>query len=530
MHFPQRRTFLLSALALLMGGRTVLGQEKSVPLSLDDPRSKHAVVAVVGPLKITAEEFRISYEFGPAFAKRTKDSRQRYLGYMINEKLLALDAMSRKQEVAPFIDPALAEVEGDLATEELYKDDVQSKVKVSGKDIAFGVEQSKRQLTVQWIFAPTREEGRRLTALLRHGASFDSLYHLQGPDSVLAANRTMEATLFQIRMKNREIGKVADTLKPGHTSASLKGADGWYVLRVIDESRNMLATQSDEAKLREDVSRALLQEKSDSVSRVYLNTLMSERHPVIVPETFDLVSSYLAQSILDSSRAREWALVTHAGGGKDPASLRAIDNHGEATLVSLSGGDKIPLLEFLTWYRDREYLIKLEKTSKRAYLYSLAQMVWQTVRDHLLLERAFHRNLQNRETVRTQKKWWEEKLLFEAEKKLIQDSISFSDQRLETYFQGNSRHYTDSNGHPLKFSDARENVLRDYFEYEMTKRVLHRINALKQKYTVTINDSILARIPVAGDPKAIDVYAVKKGGTFPRPAFPVIDMMWETWR
>ena len=42
--------------------------------------------------------------------------------------------------------------------------------------------------------------------------------------------------------------------------------------------------------------------------------------------------------------------------------------------------------------------------------------------------------------------------------------------------------------------------------------------------------SVLARIPVEEDPKAVDIYAVKKGGTFPRQAFPVIDMMWETWR
>ena len=521
---------LVSALGLLIGGRVASGQEKNVPFSLDDPRSKRAVVAVVGPMQITAEEFRISYEFGPAFAKRTNDARQRYIGYMINEKLLALDASLRKEQVFQLVEPALAEVEGDLATEELYKDDVQSKVKVTGSEIAWGMEESKRQMTLQWIFASTKEEGRRLVTLLRRGSSFDSLYHLQGPDSVLAANRSMEATLFQIRMQNQEIGSVADTLTPGRPSALLKGTDGWYILRVSDEERNMLTTQSDDVKLREDVSRAILQQKSDSVSKLYVDELLREHHPVVEPETFDLVSSYLALKFLDPWQARAWGLVTSPEGGKDSASLQSIDTNGHMALVNLSGGVKIPLQVFLTWFRDREYLIKLQKTSKEAYLYSLMQMVWQMVRDHLLVKRAFQRNLQNRETVRTQKKWWEEKLLFEAEKKSIQDSISFKDKVLEAYFEDNRRHYKDPKGAPLTFSDAREDVLRDYYEYELTKRILHRINALKEKYPVHVDEGVLARIPVQGDPKAIDVYAVKKGGTFPRPAFPVIDMMWETWR
>ena len=106
---------------------------------------------------------------------------------------------------------------------------------------------------------------------------------------------------------------------------------------------------------------------------------MEAHHPVIVPETFDLVSAYLARKFLDSARTREWGFITEAGEGKDSASIVAIDNHGKKALVTLSGGAKIPLQDFLTWYRGRETLIKLTKSSRQAYLYSLAQMVWQMV-------------------------------------------------------------------------------------------------------------------------------------------------------
>ena len=47
-------------------------------------------MAEVGNIRITAEEFVYSYEFGPAFPKRKEDSKRTYLNYMINEKLLSL--------------------------------------------------------------------------------------------------------------------------------------------------------------------------------------------------------------------------------------------------------------------------------------------------------------------------------------------------------------------------------------------------------------------------------------------------------
>jgi len=32
------------------------------------------------------------------------------------------------------------------------------------------------------------------------------------------------------------------------------------------------------------------------------------------------------------------------------------------------------------------------------------------------------------------------------------------------------------------------------------------------------------------DARAIDTYFAKKGGTFPRPAFPTIDYEWQGWQ
>ena len=128
----------------------------SVP-SVINPRLDTITVANVGPWTISATEFLMNYDFGPAFVKRDKDSRRRYLNYMIYEKLLALGAVERGIEAWPDVRRQTDEIEADLATEELYRDDIFGRIHIPDRDIARAVLQERIHLTVRWLFAATRE-------------------------------------------------------------------------------------------------------------------------------------------------------------------------------------------------------------------------------------------------------------------------------------------------------------------------------------------------------------------------------------
>jgi len=45
------------------------------------------IVATIGNVELTAQEFLFNYEFGPAFLKRRAGSKRKYLDLMIYEKL-----------------------------------------------------------------------------------------------------------------------------------------------------------------------------------------------------------------------------------------------------------------------------------------------------------------------------------------------------------------------------------------------------------------------------------------------------------
>jgi hypothetical protein len=500
-------------------------------LPITDPHLATSIVARVGPATITAREFLLSYEFGPAFVKRQKNSKRRHLDFMVNEKLLGLDAADRGGRSSPEVKRSVSEIEGDLATEELYRDDVLKTVHLTEEEIRDAVAGQRIHYKVQWVYSYTQEGIERYHRLLARGVGFDSVFTMQLGDSVTADLRSWETTRFKLKNLRPVLVAALDTLKPNTPSAPIEGPDGWYIMSLKDVSIDAITTESEGIKQREDARRALTQQKSDSLSDIYINRIMLANSPVIEQRTFDILSAYLAQFWLpDDMRA---AMVTGLSVDQETAlaAIADIGHFGKEPLVKMKDRS-VTLARFLSWYRAREFVLRLRATSVRTYRASLQQVVWRMVRDGLLIEQAMKRGMDKRENVQTQKIWWEEKALYALGKKKLADSMALDGAKLLDYYRNHRRSYLDGKGDTLTFEAAREQVRNDLYTTEFTRRLLHRLIMLKRKYPVQIDDDKLRglRVENENDPRAIDTYFAKKGGTFPHPAFPTIDSDWQGWQ
>lgn len=497
---------------------------------LVDPSNVQGIVANVGNIEISAREFLLSYEFGPAFVKRTKDSRRKHLQFMVYEKLLALDGYARGLQNSPQVRRSLGEVEGDLITEELYKEDVLRDVTITRGEVDIAVRREQYHLSLRWLYAKTLEEGQRNYRSLLQGASFDSLFIGQLTDSVNADDRSMEITQFVLDNKNPLLAKVVDTLRPGRPSQLVEGSDGWYIVKITNGWRSALPSESDYTKLSFDARRALTQRKADSLSDLYVQKLMLEQNPVIVRTAFDLLRSYIGAELLTSEQFLRWGLAPDFVGSREHRDSLMDGARGNETLVTLAKGE-IDLRTFLSWYKVRDRYFRIGKSSEQAFDASIEQIVWRMVRDKLLIDRARARGLQKRKIVRTQKRWWEEKVLYDIVKRSISEGIRLEEGKVQKYYEEHRRQYVSSKGDTLSFDRAKEDVRNDLYTLELTRQMWQRISKLKESHSVRIHENVLRRVPVdvENQPKAVDVYPVKKGGTFPRPAFPTIDYQWLTW-
>ena len=525
--FPALAVFL--ALAVQCGSAQP-GSERTRRYAVTDPKNFTRVVATVGDIAITAQEFLLSYEFGPAFTKRRNDSRSRYLDFMIDEKLLALDAKSRGLGNAARVTRSLQELEGDMATEELFKDDVLSRVKLGKSEIERGMKEAQIHYRIQWLFAPDALQAESLRSELGRGIPFDTLLARQITGDVKRDDRSMESTLFRLRRANPALAAVAETLRAGKNSGTVKGPDGCYIIRIADGWRDVTLSATESEKLETDARRALTQEKSDSLSDLYVRQMMLGHNPVIMRGTFDRLEAWLGGIWVKPDRFAAWDIAMRFVHGGDSSRAPWIDRFGRDTLVSLRGGGLL-LKDFLDWYRARDTYFRLTTTSEQSFFLSVEDLVWRMVRDRLLVERAIRRNLQERDPVKKQLRWWEEKILYGEEKSYLARSIVLSDSACRAFYDANLREFRTESGGVKPYELVRDQVRNEYYAYELKKKMLHTIIALKRKYRVQVKHDVLMSLPVdvENNPRAIDVYTAKKGGTFPHPAFPAIDYEWQTW-
>jgi hypothetical protein len=204
--------------------------------------------------------------------------------------------------------------------------------------------------------------------------------------------------------------------------------------------------------------------------------------------------------------------------GKLDAALNELqvtkDNVGQSVLVVMNEGN-VTLKEFLNWYQNRSQYIKLNKNDLQSFSKSLENLIWRMLRDKLLSEKAYERNFHQTMAFKKQTKWWKDKIVYSAVKKDIVESIALENE--ENKFNS------------LDSLDIEHN--KEKINTEITRRLFLRLNELKKKYEININEDVLEKTYVSeeNNPKAIDFYTVKKGGLIPRTPYPTIDFEWINW-
>ena len=325
-----------------------------------------SVLAVVGNKKITIREFLAGYEFGPAFVKRKEDSKSRYLKYMIDEKLLALDGYKRGFADSSRVKELLAAIRGDLATTELFKAEIFNKIKISQPEINKALAEKQFTYQVKWLYSPQEQGIEYYSSQLRKGVVFDSLFQMQLKDSVYADQRSMKINKFKLRMQNQTMYNIIDTMKAGEISNPVKGPDGWYIVKLIDIWKNMIETQTEIAKEKDDAVDAIKLNKSDKISDTYVRQMMLANNPVIQARAFDILRSYLGKSVLKDEKYKSWKLDDRMQKELDHFNTLDPKLFSNMSLVQLSNGT-VSLDDFLNWYRLRDGFLKFEETDFNSF-------------------------------------------------------------------------------------------------------------------------------------------------------------------
>ena len=419
----------------------------------------------------------------------------------------------------------------DIITEELYKETIMSRISVSEEEIESWLPQARKQIDLAWIYSVDEQRSLDLWQQLKDGNAFDSLFQTQLTDSVTEDERLLRSTIYKLQTEQPEIFAAIDGLPPGSQSKPVKGPDGWYIFKIRNLWTPVILTQSEEYKIKQELERSLFKKKLDRESDLYVNHLMDEEAPLIDRNGFSRIIFYLNTKAVTHTPFDRQILETKLNNDQ-LKEKSAPDYHDDENQIFVTGNTmQLSDRDFADWYGPRAVYLKMPSDSPENFILTAQRIVWRMVRDHLLIREAERKNYDNLPGVIAQTGWWEEKIVYNAVKADIANSVTYNENDLRDFYSKNLKNFRYASGEIIPYEKARDNVESELKKEIYMNKLMRRILDLKQKYTIQINENLLRSLELADedDPRTIEFYAVKKGGLLPRQPYPTIDWEWQLW-
>lgn len=226
-------------------------------------------IAKVGDTEISAEEFRLRFELMPIVSEnRNPDSlRSEFLYTLIAEKLIAHEAeqsgFAGQQRFRDLYEP----LEKMFIRDALFKEEVESKVKITDTELKKGIERFPFLLKVKIMSSADENFIRSMFASLQQGASFDSLLMVHKE----FAGSTEQLEIKYGQMQDEFVEDTLFNLTPGNFSAPVQTESGWFIFYLVDKIYS--SEVSDLQKISSEVKKNIRERKTKEIGMNYLQSL-----------------------------------------------------------------------------------------------------------------------------------------------------------------------------------------------------------------------------------------------------------------
>ncbi|MCX6142226.1 MAG: peptidyl-prolyl cis-trans isomerase, partial [Ignavibacteriales bacterium] len=228
------------------------------------------VVAKAGELFVTEKEFLQRFELLPALQRsrksRLEESKLELVYSLIAEKLLAQEARERKLDRDSAFLASFEEVRKLLARDQLYREEVRSKVSVSEPEVRRGMAEAQREILISFLFFDKEEDAAFVRKQIKSERDFD---RVRTDSSVHTVRDTVTVIWSDAQPA---IERVAYRLKKGEISGVIKAGSGYYVLKVERTSTSAFYSSLQPSVLYERVLAKLRERKEEA----RLNEFVSE--------------------------------------------------------------------------------------------------------------------------------------------------------------------------------------------------------------------------------------------------------------
>jgi len=395
---------------------------------------QNSVLAVAGGQEITSAEFKFRFELMPHFTDDDDDNpdsmKVKFLYSLVAEKLWAMQAETEGIANLQDVVYSLKTLKKFFLRDELYKKMIDSKIKITGKEIINGLHKYGKTLFVNVIFSADSVEIKAVYRKLNDGADFDSLLSSRNESK-------LQQDQLKIRFGQLKSIQVEDTLfamKPGDFSPPLKTDDGWMIFKLRRIQIDTITTNSEE-HIKNIVVTTLRERKEKNLTNAFVNKLLSGQKIETDGKLFDDLVKRLYNTFSElinkpDSNMQTGYLLTERDVKKIINSYSSSQLHSHLILFR---DNPVPLIEYLYYLMYEKF--QLSGLSKRKVAVALNKSIKHFIEEEVLVREARRLGMQNLSSVKKDIARWRESYLSQMLMQMYVDTIKISKNDLYDYYK-----------------------------------------------------------------------------------------------
>ena len=397
---------------------------------LCEAQKNEAPVAKIGDFIITEGDFKTRYEFLPHPSMTHKDDdslKKEFLASMVAEKLWALEAKNLRFDTLKLYQNLLKPIERMFLRDALYKQEVESRIKITDAELVRGKTRAQTTLKVLIISSIDSSESYEIYKQLKKGASFDSLLR-ERPD--YAIQKEPVPITFG-KMDEEWMEDYLYNMKPRTFSKPMKNKNGWFIFKLVDKV-NVIPEKTSAAP--SNVKNIIKGRRSKVYGVEFLDKILSG---IQVNFNGSIVPTLPDKMLQSFQRRREINPADSANLHFTEFDLAYLSSlMGEEALsapLAMFEKDSPTLNDFFYYLLVEDFNIK--RATKQNVVGLLQKKLNDFVQHELITREALKRGLQNLPEVKKDMQMWIDNYLSQFMKRVFIDSSRVTDEDAYQYYQ-----------------------------------------------------------------------------------------------
>lgn len=388
-------------------------------------------IAKVGNQIITVEEFRDRYEFMPHlnYSSDNKDTlKKEFLYSLIAEKLWALEGLEKGVDTLDVVRSSLKTLEKLFVKDELFRNEVESKIKVTSEEISKGLLRVSRTLYVKIITSSDSSEIFRIYNHLVNFNNFDSLLALRPEYN--SQQKPLQIKLGTLSDEYAE--DVVFDLKLNEISVPILSNNNWFIFRLENEEIDSTILSDNETARNKTIS-ILSERKRKALAGKYLDKVIGGRTISANSELFNLFADTLVNIIQKriDEKSPELSNIIELKPDDLQRSLKLLDKEKLNSLFVEFDSTKLSLKDFIYYLMYQK--VSFPSTKSNRIKSVMNKVVKQFIEDEVITQEGYKRRLNHLSSVRKDIDIWKNYYVSELMLQTFSDSVSVSDSEVENY-------------------------------------------------------------------------------------------------